>query len=169
MKETLNVNIGSQAFVIDQDAYGMLQRYLDDIRCRLRAGGWETMVDVELRIAEIFRERIGASAMRVVSVEIVRQTMLQMGTPADFGECGDKQRASDAQPEMSAVRRKLYRSRTDRSIAGICGGLAAFFGCDVSMLRLVTLLMILFGGVSIWVYILLWIIIPKEPEMCENN
>ena len=59
--------------------------------------------------------------------------------------------------------RRLYRSRTDRSIAGICGGLGAFFNADPTMIRLITLLLILFGGLSIWAYIILWIVIPEEP------
>ena len=49
------------------------------------------------------------------------------------------------------------------ALAGICGGLAAFFNLDATVLRLVTLLLILFGGLSIWVYIILWIVIPEEP------
>ena len=66
---------------------------------------------------------------------------------------------ADAEPE----RRRLYRSRTNRSIAGICGGLGEFFDADPTMIRLVTLLLILFGGISIWIYIILWIVIPEEP------
>ncbi len=57
----------------------------------------------------------------------------------------------------------LRRSRRDRSIAGICGGLAEFFGTDPTLVRIVTLLLILFGGLSLWVYIILWIIIPEAP------
>ena len=45
----------------------------------------------------------------------------------------------------------------------MCGGLADFFGVEASMVRLVTLLLIFFGGLSIWVYIILWIVIPEEP------
>jgi Putative stress-responsive transcriptional regulator len=49
-------------------------------------------------------------------------------------------------------------------IGGVCGGVAEFFGLDVSLVRLATLLLILFGGLSLWVYILLWIIVPKSPS-----
>ena len=51
-----------------------------------------------------------------------------------------------------------------RSIAGICGGIAEFFDTDPTPIRLATLLLILFGGLSLWVYILLWIVIPNAPE-----
>ena len=55
MKETVNVNIGSQAFTLDEDAYRVLRNYLEDIRSRLPEYDTETMGDIEARIAEIFR------------------------------------------------------------------------------------------------------------------
>lgn len=58
--------------------------------------------------------------------------------------------------------KKLYRS-DDRLIAGVCAGLAEFFGLDVSLVRIATLILILFGGLSLWVYIILWLIVPKGP------
>ena len=149
MKETVNVNIGSVAFILDEDAYRVLGSYFDDIRRRLPEGDAETMGDIEARVAEIFRERV-ASPMRVITLDVVRATMAQMGSPADFGL------------------RKLYRSRTERSIAGICGGLAAYFDSDPTLIRLLMLLLILFGGLSIWAYIILWIVIPEEPARKFN-
>lgn len=103
MKETVNVNIGSQAFTLDEDAYRVLRNYLEDIRSRLPEYDTETMGDIEARIAEIFRE-IVSSPMRVITLDTVRQTMNRMGSPADF------------------------------------------------------------GGLSIWVYIILWLIVPKAPK-----
>lgn len=65
MKETVNVNIGSQAFTLDEDAYRVLRNYLEDIRSRLPEYDTETMGDIEARIAEIsarsFRRRCGSS------------------------------------------------------------------------------------------------------------
>ena len=151
MKETVTVNIGSEVFILDNDACRALQNYLDDVRSRLPEEDGETMDDIEIRIAEIFRERV-CSPMRVVT---------RLGAPSEFGE-----RHSTPQQEDEAQTvppRRLYRSRTDRSIAGICGGLGAFFNADPTMIRLITLLLILFGGLSIWAYIILWIVIPEEP------
>ena len=61
-------------------------------------------------------------------------------------------------------RHQLCRSRDERIIAGICGGLAEFFGLEVSRIRLALLLLILFAGLSLWVYIILWLIIPNAPQ-----
>lgn len=60
--------------------------------------------------------------------------------------------------------RKLQRPSDDCMIAGVCAAIAEFFGLDVSRVRIATLVLILFGGLSIWVYILLWIIIPAAPK-----
>lgn len=59
--------------------------------------------------------------------------------------------------------RRLFRTQ-DRIIAGVCGGLAQFFGLDVSLVRIATLILILFGGLSLWVYLILWLIIPTAPK-----
>ena len=59
--------------------------------------------------------------------------------------------------------KRLLRT-PDGIIAGVCGGLGEFFGLDVSLIRIATLILILFGGLSIWVYIILWLIVPKAPK-----
>lgn len=59
--------------------------------------------------------------------------------------------------------KRLLRTR-DGLVAGVCGGVAQFFGLDTALVRLVTLLLIFFGGLSIWVYIILWLIVPKAPK-----
>ena len=68
--------------------------------------------------------------------------------------------------------RRLFRSQ-DSIIAGVCAGLAEFFGLDTSLVRIATLLLIFFGGLSLWVYIILWLIVPKAPKrhstMAEDN
>ncbi len=57
---------------------------------------------------------------------------------------------------------RLYRSRRDRMLAGVCGGIAEYLGIDAVLVRLITLLLV-FAGVGIPAYIVAWIIIPEEP------
>ena len=56
--------------------------------------------------------------------------------------------------------KRLYRSRTNRMIAGVCGGLAEFIGIDVTLLRI---LAVVIPGINLITYIILAIIIPEEP------
>ena len=114
MKETVNVNIGSQAFTLDEDAYRVLRNYLEDIRSRLPEYDTETMGDIEARIAEIFRE-IVSSPMRVITLDTVRQTMNRMGSPADFGERRGSARRRNS-PNRNPVNCSA-RARTVRSPA----------------------------------------------------
>lgn len=59
--------------------------------------------------------------------------------------------------------KKLYRSTTDRKIAGICGGLADFTGIDSTIWRLIFVVLALPGGLpGILPYIIMWIVVPQE-------
>ncbi len=59
--------------------------------------------------------------------------------------------------------RKLYRSRTEKIIGGVAGGMAQSLGLDTALIRLVWLLFVFMGGIGLPVYIVAWIIIPEEP------
>lgn len=58
--------------------------------------------------------------------------------------------------------KRLYRSKTNRMIAGVCGGLGEYFNVDPTLIRLLWLLLALCGGSGILIYLICWIIIPEE-------
>jgi phage shock protein C len=60
--------------------------------------------------------------------------------------------------------KKLWRSRKNRKIAGICGGLGVYFGVDPVWIRIIFVIFFILGGAAFIAYIFLWIIIPLEPE-----
>lgn len=60
--------------------------------------------------------------------------------------------------------KRLYRSRTDKSIAGVCGGLAAYFGIDPTLVRIIFVILTLMGGPGLLLYVVLWLIMPEAPE-----
>lgn len=60
--------------------------------------------------------------------------------------------------------RRLYRSRKDKMIGGVCAGLADYFRIDTTWMRLLFVLFLLVGGSAILVYIIMWIVVPLEPE-----
>ena len=59
--------------------------------------------------------------------------------------------------------KKLTRSRTDKKIAGVCGGFANYFELDVTVVRILWLMLAFFGGWGIIGYIIAWIVMPEEP------
>ncbi len=61
--------------------------------------------------------------------------------------------------------KRLYRSRTDTMIAGVCSGLANFFGLDPTIMRLIFILLFFLGGNGLLIYLILWIVVPQEPAL----
>ena len=59
--------------------------------------------------------------------------------------------------------RKLYRSKTNRQIAGVCGGLAEYFNVDAILIRVLFVLLAVLGGSGVVLYVAMWIIVPKQP------
>ena len=62
---------------------------------------------------------------------------------------------------MDNSNRKLYRSKTDRHIAGVCGGLAEYFNIDPTIVRLLFVLGLIFVGGTFWAYVIMWIVVPE--------
>jgi phage shock protein C len=66
--------------------------------------------------------------------------------------------------------RKLYRSQTDKKIAGVCGGLAEYFNIDVTVVRIVFVLLLLPGGLPGFIpYLLLWALVPLKPALEQRT
>lgn len=81
--------------------------------------------------------------------------------------CGAKL-VSDAVPGASASAaappvKRLMRSSVDKRIGGVCAGVADYFDLDPTIVRVVWLLAVLFGGTGFLVYVILWIVLPLAP------
>lgn len=65
--------------------------------------------------------------------------------------------------------KRLYRSKDDKWIAGVCGGIAEYLGIDPLIIRILLILLILFGGSGFVFYIVAWILIPVNPHQIEDR
>ncbi|PKO13062.1 MAG: PspC family transcriptional regulator [Chloroflexi bacterium HGW-Chloroflexi-10] len=65
--------------------------------------------------------------------------------------------------------KKLYRNTNQQMFAGVCSGLADYFGLDVTVVRLIFVLLFFLGGNGILVYLLLWILTPVQPSFIEST
>lgn len=63
------------------------------------------------------------------------------------------------------MEKKLYRSRKNSMIGGVCGGLGEYLNVDPTIMRLVAVLLIFADGIGLIAYIIAWIIIPRNPEL----
>ncbi|MDY0097382.1 MAG: PspC domain-containing protein [Candidatus Dojkabacteria bacterium] len=61
--------------------------------------------------------------------------------------------------------KKLFRSETDKMIGGVCGGLAEYFNIDSTIVRLIFVLIVVYGGTGLVLYIILWIVMPTQSTM----
>ncbi|NQV08652.1 PspC domain-containing protein [Candidatus Woesearchaeota archaeon] len=59
--------------------------------------------------------------------------------------------------------KKLYRSKQDKVIAGVCGGIAEYFNIDTILIRLFAVLLVLADGIGVIMYIIAWVVIPENP------
>lgn len=104
MKKTVNVNIGGAPFIVDEDAYGMLKKYLNEIEIRLDGvDDKETMQDIEIRIADIFNGAISAQS-QVVDAALVKRAIAIIGSAGFTGAA--VRRSSAAYAAVSPSTRK---------------------------------------------------------------
>lgn len=62
------------------------------------------------------------------------------------------------------MEKKLYRSKTNKKIFGVCGGLAEYFDIDATIVRLVLVLAVLFAGVGVLAYLIAALVMPNQPD-----
>ena len=161
MKETINVNIAQQAFTMDKDAYVTLTSYLDDIGRRLPADDTDTLPDIEARVADIFRERV-PSPMMVITYATVLATMQQIGSAEMFGEANRPLNDAEQSNVGQKSTRRFVRSIDDKSIAGVCGGIAEYFGIDSTLVRIIFVVGVIAGFSTGLLYFVLWIVTAKQ-------
>ncbi len=170
MKKTLTVNLGGTVFNIDDDAYLLLDNYLNNLKLHFsrEAGADEIVDDIERRISELFAEKL-SNSRQVITIADVEEVIARMGKPEEMeAETEAASSESNARP-TGTVRRRLFRNTDDRILAGVLGGLAAYLECDATWLRLLFLVLLLFGyGAVSVVYIACWVIIPEARTAAEK-
>ncbi len=65
------------------------------------------------------------------------------------------------------VRKRLYRSRENRSLAGVCAGVADYLGVDATLVRIAWVMIAMAGGPGVLLYIIMAAIVPEEPEFVQ--
>jgi phage shock protein PspC (stress-responsive transcriptional regulator) len=171
MKKVVKVNIGNLAFTLNEDAFDLLNRYLDDLNrhYKNKPNGFEIVEGIEERIAELFAEKCGAD--NIVSAEVVNEVTAILGRPDDIDQESEPSQGGTRPSASSAgfIPRRLYRNPDNRFLGGVLGGLGAYFGVDPVLFRLVyavSTLALFFAGMGgfvfmFFLYIVLWIVVPE--------
>ncbi|NLA16270.1 MAG: PspC domain-containing protein [Bacteroidales bacterium] len=181
MKKVLNVGIGKSSFIIEEDAYQRLDLYLERFRSEMDSKeAAEVMEDVEQRIAELFFEYTTGKT-EVVSLEVVERVIRQLGYPNDSAAREERQERTARAKRRNGYsdyerydglgekpERRLYRNPDDSVIGGVCSGLAAYFNCDPVLVRVLAVASFFMGSAGFWIYIILWIAVPKARTASEK-
>ena len=175
MKKTFNINLGGIVFHIDEDAYDLLDKYLSNLRIHFskEEGAEEIVHDMELRISELFSERLNEKK-QVITLKDVEEIIAQMGKPEEFSE--DTTQDTNEYIKEEKGPKSLFRDPDNKVIGGVCSGIAAYLGWDVTAVRIIFIALalpfilngsLILNGVVI-AYIIAWIIIPEANTATEK-
>ena len=169
MNKTVNINLGGLLFHIDEDAHQKLSRYFDAIKKSLSksSGQDEIIKDIEIRVSELLTEK-RKTENNVVSLKEVDEVIAIMGQPEDYRIDDDTTDANSTYHTTSSNTKKLYRDKENGMIGGVLAGLGHYFGIDKVWLRVLFLLLIIFGGTGVFAYIILWIVMPEAKTTSEK-
>jgi phage shock protein PspC (stress-responsive transcriptional regulator) len=208
MKKTISINISGILFHIEEDGYTTLKKYLDAINEHFShyEDNHEIITDIENRIAEIFLSNL-KNNKQVITAENVSNLIEKMGTIADFEAVENDLKPEQESPQeendfykyitptdqqSGRAYRKLTRLPNSKILGGVCAGFANYFSIDPLWTRLITILLLFSGQISItklplgflsdnlnlqisfgfWTviaYVLLWVILPPSYEKPEDK
>jgi phage shock protein PspC (stress-responsive transcriptional regulator) len=184
MNKVITINLGGNAYQLEEGGYDALRAYLETATARLQGNPdrEEIISDIELAIGEKFRALLGSNKTVVVGKE-VSAVLAEMGTiDADSGETSGAgasgsaaggtgssitgATATDRPPGSGPKPKRLYRVREGDMIAGVCNGLAAYFNIDPSFVRVAFVFLTILWLSGPIVYIVMAIVVPeaKSPE-----
>ena len=146
--------------------------YLNKIKSKFNAseGGNEILADIEARIAELLSQKIN-QGKQVIVLNDVNLVMDTLGKPEDFADDDNASKSTNTASEAESIqdnKRRLFRNPDDKMIGGVCSGIAAYLDVDLVWIRLAMFLLIFFGGLSLWVYIILWIVMPEAKTTADK-
>ena len=166
MQKVISINLNGHAYQVDEAGYSALRDYLDGAE-RALAGNpdrREIVADLEQAIADRCRQVLGPHKS-VVAAADVEQIIREMG-PIEMpaGATDEDASGSSREPEADAAPRprRLYRVTEGSMIAGVCNGVAAYFGLDAALVRFgFVIAALLTKGAAVIAYIVMMFVIPE--------
>lgn len=166
MQKVVSISLNGNSYQLEEPGFDQLRAYLERAEARLKDSPdrAEVMADLEQAISEKCRATLGPHKTVVNSAEIER-IIAEMGPVESADETAADATASGAAglaPPFSGAqpRKRLYKIREGAMWGGVCNGVAAYMGADVTWVRIATVVLTLFTGVMIFVYLAMLIIVP---------
>lgn len=179
MKKTVNVAIGGCSFILDEDAYDILNDYLERSKAAIERtnGRKEVLEELEVKIADELKWKLGGK--QVVDIAMAQKVIGQLGYPEGYEAPEEQESEQNAGPSENPQEnaeqfegdrpvRKLFRDPDGKKIAGVCSGLALFLGIDVVLIRVLFLIALICGSAGFWIYVVIWIAAPEAKTAAEK-
>ncbi len=189
MKRNISINISGIIFHIEEDGYENLRKYLDTITRYFSSfeDSSEIMADIESRIAEIFLSKLN-EGKQVITAEDVQALKTTMGSVSDFKAAEEQEFSGEGQFDQANTsggsnateeknnlyeNKRLQRDQKRKVLGGVCAGLGNYFNVDPVWIRLLFTLLVFAYGITLFVYLIMWIIVPgaydlEEPEVTKK-
>jgi len=180
MNKVITINLGGNAYQLEEGGYDALRAYLEIAAVRLQDKD-EIFSDIERAIAEKFRALLGSHKTVVVTKEVAA-VVAEMGPiEADSEKAADPGASGAGAPgsagghgaageEQAAggggTPRRLYRIHEGAMIAGVCNGIAGYVNVDPTLVRLAFVFLTILWGTGLLVYLVMAIVVPEacSPE-----
>ena len=144
MKKVISIHLNNKMFQIEEDAYTHLNNVL--------SSQWKKQ-ELEAQVAERLEQKLNGGKTVITYPDVV-DALYQLGISV-----------SEYQSATTSLREKrLYRQPKDKMIGGVCMGLGEYFDIDPVIIRVLFVVALFMGTMGFWLYIVLWIVIPKVPK-----
>jgi phage shock protein PspC (stress-responsive transcriptional regulator) len=198
MKKNISINISGIIFHIEEDGYDTLRKYLDSINKYFATfeDSSEILADIESRVAEIFLSKLN-EGKQVITADDVSALVATMGSVSDFKAAEETDGVSEpaprqttenppkAEPETNTTfggsttgtgngktfrpSQQLLRDQKRKILGGVCAGIGNYFSIDPVWIRLFFGLLAFAYGLTILVYIVMWIVVPGSYDLDETD
>lgn len=165
MKEITRIHLAKVAYDIELDAKRELERYLNALHTHTDE---EVMNDIEARMVELLGER-GIAAGGVVTTDDIDDLKTHLGEPKDFADDSNAEDQSSVNEAIPGEDKRLYRDMDNALLGGVCAGLAAYFGIEPVLVRIVFIGLALasFGWIFL-IYPIMWFIVPPATTASQK-
>lgn len=169
MNKTVSIHIQGFPFILEEQAFQVLQNYLQALKNVLsnEPGADEILQDVELRIVELLQQN------QMGPTQVILQTRIDevievLGSPENFSDNPIEQQAPVQTAPHDRSDKRFFRDTDTAILGGVASGVAAYFNIDVVFIRVAFVLFTMVFGSGIPIYILLWIITPSAKTASEK-
>jgi len=172
MNKTISINISGIVFNIEEQAYDELRAYIENIRQNLinEEECEEIINDIEMRIAELFQERLSPQKQVIIMDDIAAIKSI-LGLPEQFNSTDENVppvQDNDKTEKSTDTTRRLYRDMDQASLGGVCAGLGHYVELDPLIFRILFIVLFLLFGAGVLLYLVLLLLIPEAKTTADK-